>query len=861
MKQKILLSVILAILIYSGISAQSQDYPFRDTRLTFNERVKDLISRLTVEEKISLLTETFYGIPRLGIPKYFHGNEALHGVVRPGPATVFPQAIALAATWNTDLMLKAATVISDEARAKWNGFLQGKNQTAKYSDLLTFWSPDINLARDPRWGRTPETYGEDPYLSARMAVSFVKGLQGDDPKYLKVVSTPKHYTANNEEHNRFECNAEMSTRSLREYYLVPFECAVKEGKAASIMSAYNAVNGVPCTANKLLLTDILRNEWGFNGYVVSDCGAPGLIYSDHKYVASRDSAAAVIMNAGLDLECSGGCDKCFIYRDYLIKAFHKNMVTTAQIDSAASRVLYSRFRLGVFDKDNPYDKIPPSVNGSKEHQQLALETARESIVLLKNQNNILPLMKEKIKSIAIVGPHSADCEFGDYSGTPVNEKVSILDGIKRKTDGKVSINYVPWFDRDEGFVLITKDYLRAENGQPGLDAEYFGNKTLTGTPEKRIDELVNYDPANQPPDPVIPKSPMSIRWTGTLTPKISGVYKIALNSDDGIRLYIDGKKVIDSWVERGNTRDVIELKLTAGQNYKIAIEYFDQGGDAVALLKWLIPNTEKENQNKMELEAAAKSDYVIIAVGINKQVEAEGLDRKTMDLSPEQENLVEEVYKVNKNVIVVLVTGSPISINWITKNIPAVVNSWYSGEQGGNAVADVLFGDYNPAGRLPLTFYKSVDDLLPFDDYYIEKGRTYLYSTKKPLYPFGFGLSYTKFNYSGLKLSSKEMKADGLMKVMVTVKNTGSKDGDEVLQLYLKNLASGQKQPIKALKGFKRIALKKGEAKAVELTLKGEDLRYFDEQKNCFVVAPGKYEVMIGSSSENIKLKQNFDVK
>lgn len=411
-----------------------------------DKRVSNLLSLMTITEKMQLLTEVAPAIPRLGIAKYDHGNEALHGVVRPGKFTVFPQAIALAATWNPDLICQVSSAISDEARARWNELDQGRKQTQKFSDLLAFWSPTVNMARDPRWGRTPETYGEDPYLTSRIGVAFVKGLQGNDPRYLKVVSTPKHFVGNNEEHNRFECKAVMSERALRSYYLPAFKALVTEGGAQAVMTAYNAINGIPCTANKWLITDILRNEWGFNGYVVSDCGAPGFLYQPHNYAPTREDAAAMALKAGLDLECSGYCDECFIYRDYLPKAYEMGKVTESEITSATFRVLRARFKLGLFDDPslNPYTSIPPSVIGNPEHKQLALETARQSIVLLKNANNILPLNLKKIKSIAVFGINAATCEFGDYSGNPINEPVSPLEGIINKAGKNVKIRSLPW---------------------------------------------------------------------------------------------------------------------------------------------------------------------------------------------------------------------------------------------------------------------------------------------------------------------------------------------------------------------------------------------------------------------------------
>lgn len=850
----------MLILLFGAVQAQenSKVLLFRNEKLTIDQRAKDLVSRLSIEEKISLLHATFKGFPRLDIPKYYHGNEALHGIVRPGKFTVFPQAIAFAATWNTDLILSVSSAISTESRARWNELKQGENQKDLYSDLLTFWSPDINLARDPRWGRTPETYGEDPFLSGRMGVAFIKGLQGTDPKYLKAVATPKHYTANNEEHNRFECNAIMSDRSMREYYLAPFEAAIKEGKAESIMSAYNAVNGIPCTANKRLLTGILRTEWGFNGYVVSDCGGPELLVTNHKYARNKTEAAKLALDAGLDLEC--GEDT---YTTFLLDAYNKQMVTETQIDSAAIRVLRARFKLGVYDNPEwvPYNKIPPTMVGCKAHQNLALETAKQSIVLLKNEKNVLPLNKQSIKSVAIVGINAGVCEFGDYSGIPFNTPISILEGIKNKVGKKVKINYVPWTNREEGSELIPANYFHLEKSKrKGLKTEYFSTMDLTGEVKCRVEPIINFDPANQPPDPFIPRSPKSIRWTGVLTPRITGEYTISANSDDGLRLYFNGKCMINQWVDRSNSSNKFKIMLQAGREYKVVMEYYDHAGDAIAQLKWSLPEETKEEIYAKEKKAAKESDYVIAVLGINKSIEREGQDKKDLNLPADQEIFIKELYKANPKTIVVLVTGSPLSINWIEANIPAIVNAWYPGEQGGVAVADVLFGDYNPAGRLPLTFYKSVDDLPPFDDYEIPKGRTYQYINKKPLYPFGFGLSYTKFDYADIHIGQEAYSSKDSVEVNVTITNSGKYNGDEVVQLYVHQEKADYRQPAKQLVAFKRVTIKKGESKAVKLRFAVDQLHHWDEANKCWKVQLGEYKLMLGSSSENILLTHSIKV-
>ncbi|GEM_PF-24697 len=837
--------ICLLLIIPLMVTAQKKEL-YLDEKAPIHDRITDLLSKLTVEEKISLLTATSPGISRLGIPHYYHGNEALHGVVRPGRFTVFPQAIGMASMWNPELHYKIATAISDEARARWNELDGGKLQNMQFSDLLTFWSPTVNMARDPRWGRTPETYGEDPYLSGVLGAEFVKGLQGNDPRYLKVVSTPKHFAANNEEHNRFVCNPQISEKQLREYYFPSFEMTVKEGKAASFMSAYNAINDVPCTANPWLLNKVLREDWGFDGYVVSDCGGPSLLVSAHKYVKTKEAAATLSIKAGLDLEC--GDD---VYRQPLVNAYYQHMVSDEDIDRAAYRVLNARIRLGLFDDPslNPYTKLSPSIVGSQAHKELALESARQSIVLLKNKNNTLPINIQKVKSIAVVGINAGSSEFGDYSGAPVNEPVSILEGIRRRAGNDVKVVYAPWKSAKDGMELIQGD-----NFPEGLQVEYFDNMELKGTPVVRKEEWINFEPANQAPDPFLPKSPLSIRWSGKLRPTVSGRYVFSLMSDEGVRMSLDGKMLIDSWGGHAVQTDTAVVDLVAGQTYDLRTEYWDNRDYAVCRLQWRVPEVAKKARIDMYGEAgnaARTSDMVIAVMGINKSIEREGQDRYDIHLPADQQEFIEEIYKVNPNTVVVLVAGSSLAVNWMDEHLPAIVNAWYPGEQGGTAVAEVLFGDYNPGGRLPLTYYNSLDELPPFDDYDIAKGRTYQYFKGKPLYPFGYGLSYTTFKYSNLQIEDK----GETVTVSFQVKNTGKQDGDEVSQLYVKlPLENG---PMKELKGFQRTHIRKGESVNIKIDVKKENLRYWDEQKEHFIVPAGTYQIMVGSSSADIQLTKD----
>ena len=841
------IKIVLCVytLLFLTIAVKAQEPLYKNEKASVEERVKDLLSRMTADEKIDLLRATSPANERLGIEKYYHGNEALHGVVRPGRFTVFPQAIGLAASWDPDLMLKVSTAISDEARARWNELDQGRLQTNQFSDLLTFWSPTVNMARDPRWGRTPETYGEDPFLAGEMGTAFVRGLQGDDPKYLKVVSTPKHFAANNEEHNRFECDARISEKQLREYYLPAYEALVKRGGAASIMASYNAINGIPSSANPWLLTKVLRDDWGFKGYVVSDCGGPSTLVEDHHYVKQRETAAALCLLSGLDLECGDN-----YYIEPLRKAFELGMVKEEDIDRAAGRVLTARMRLGLFDsgENNPYTKISPDVIGSKEHTDLALQMAREAIVLMKNQRGILPLRKGKVRSVAVVGINAGSCEFGDYSGVPASAPVSILEGIKAIAGKDVRVNYAPWKSAVDGMEIISPVFFPG-----GLKAEYFSGTQLKGEPKVRRDEWINFEPNNQAPDPFLPESPLSIRWSGTLRPEVTGEYELSLTSDDGCRLWLDDNLLIDAWRGHSVRSDKATIRLEAGRNYKIVSEYWNNRDYAVAKLSWKPPVTEKAGRLALYGDAgemARKSDVVIAVMGINKTIEREGKDRDYITLPADQQEFLQELYHVNKNIVLVLVAGSPLSILWEDKNIPAIVNAWYPGEQGGTAVAEVLFGKYNPAGRVPVTYYNSIEDLPPFDDYDITK-RTYKYFEGDVLYPFGYGLSYTSFRYSDLKVEDKGKTVE----VTFTLRNVGKYDGDEVVQVYTRLPEYEGTAPIKELRGFKRVHLKIGQSKSVTVPLRREDLRYWSETHKRFIIPEGLPESMVGASSSDIRLK------
>lgn len=832
---------LLFLFSFMPFTVWAQPYPFQDETLPRRERVMDLLGRLTLEEKSDLMQATSHGIPRLGIPKYFHGNEALHGVVRPGRFTVFPQAIALGATWNPDLVCRVATAISDEARGRWNELEYGRLQNSQFSDLLTFWSPTVNMARDPRWGRTPETYGEDPYLTGRIGAAFVRGLQGDDPRYLKVVSTPKHFAVNNEEHNRFECDAQVSERQLREYYLAPFEACIREGKAAAIMSSYNAINGVPSTANPWLLTKVLRNEWGFRGYVVSDCGAPGLLVQAHHYVKTKEAAATLALKAGLDIEC--GDD---VMGAPLLKAYRQTMISDADIDTAVYRLLDARMRLGLFDDPAhcPYSKISPSVVGCKEHVDLALETSRQSIVLLKN-SGLLPLNTKKIRSIAVVGINADRCEFGDYSGVPVGTPVSILQGIRDKVGDGVKVVHAPWKSAADGLELISAEYF-----PDGLTAHYYGNMQLEGSDKTRQEPWVNYEPSNQPPDPFIPQGSFSVRWRGKLRPVISGRYQFCFTAaGGGERLFINGQKVIDQWWNHPVENGIAEVELEAGKEYDLQADYFYDRDFSMARLQWRVPETQKATRLELYGEAGRavrECDIVVAVMGTNKTIEREGQDRERIDLPADQQEFLHEIQKLNPNIVLVLVAGSQLALNWEDKTLPAIVNAWYPGEQGGRAVADVLFGDYNPSGRLPLTYYSTLDELPPFGDYDLSKGRTYQYFQGHAIYPFGYGLSYTRFSIGRATLNGRHL--------LVPVRNTGRREGTETIQLYLRSL-DDPTAPLKVLQGFTRLTLRPGERQTASFELTDKTFERFDEASGTMRPLPGRYQLLYGTSSADKDLQ------
>jgi beta-glucosidase len=718
---------ILVLLVSFNTFAQtgSSTYLFQDPSISIPKRVDDLVSRMTLEEKILQLQHTSPAIERLSIPAYNWWNEALHGVARNGIATVFPQAVAMAATWNTKLIHQEADVISTEGRAKYYEAIS-KNKHDIYQGL-TFWSPNINIFRDPRWGRGQETYGEDPFLTAQIGTAFVKGLQGNDPKYFKTIATAKHFAVHSgPEPERHMFDAWTSEKDLYETYLPAFEALVKDAKVYSIMGAYNRLYGTPCCASNLLLEKTLRKDWGFTGYVVSDCWAVSDFYNYHKFVPNSEKASALAVKAGTDLACGDEYA-------HLKEAVKKGYISEAEIDISVKRLFTARMKLGLFDPSSlvPYSSIKPTDYDTEENRQLARKVAQESMVLLKNEKSTLPLTK-KYSSVAVIGPYADEVPvlLGNYNGTP-SHPVTILKGIINRA-GKTKVTYAVGVEAPE---KLAKDSL------------------------KRLQQ--------------------------------------------------------------------VQLE-----------------NEAIALAK--------------------KAEVIVFVGGISADLEGEempvkvdgfkGGDRTHLDMPQSQQQLLEKLHALGKPVVLVLTNGSALSVNWAQEHIQAIVECWYPGEEGGNAVADVLFGDYNPAGRLPVTFYKSVNDLPSFDDYSM-KGRTYRYFEGKPLYAFGFGLSYTTFDYSAIILESAKVSNEGTVKLKVLIKNAGKSAGDEVVQVYFKQPESVENRPLQSLVAFQRVSFKKGESKEVSFEIPVSKLRYFDSKLGGYAIAKGNYEFLVGASSDDIRKK------
>jgi beta-glucosidase len=827
---------------------------YKDPQLPIEQRVRDLVSRMTLEERVSQLGHAAAGVPRLGIPEYNWWNEGLHGVARAGTATVFPQAIGLAATFDIPLIHQVAETISTEFRAKYYADLHNDGATDQYHGL-TVWSPNINIFRDPRWGRGQETYGEDPYLTSRVGVAFVTGLQGDDPTYLKTVATPKHFAVHSgPEPTRHSVDVQISRHDLEDTYLPAFRATVMEGKAGSVMCAYNSLNGQPACANNALLEQHLRKDWDFQGYVVSDCGAIADIFNGHHYAQSMAEGSAAATKAGTDLVCGAPQNRNQYEHDGIIQAVREGILPEADLNLAVHRLFTARFRLGMFDPPAmvPYSKITPAENDTEAHRRLALRAAKESLVLLKNKDHFLPL-KRAYKRIAVIGPDadSLDGLEGNYNGTPSNP-VTILAGLRTRfpqsrliyAEGTGLVG--PVAKSVPGAALFTDEARK----QHGLKAEYFSNTRLDGTPAlTRVDKTVDFRWGASGVSSRLAQN-YSVRWTGVLAPATTGDYVLGFSGQDGYRLWVDGNVIVEDWTpHRPATVQTKELHLVQGHGYAIKIEYFQTVRFAEARLVWSIPKTERQ----AALMAARNADLVVMVLGLSARIEGEemnvhaegfaGGDRTSIDLPKQQEELLEEILAIGKPTVLVLLNGSALAVNWADEHASAILEAWYPGEEGGTAVAQALSGDFSPAGRLPVTFYKSIEQLPPFEDYSMAK-RTYRYFEGEPLYPFGYGLSYTTFAYSRPRVDHAAISADEAVTVSVNVSNQGKMAGDEVVQLYLTHTGMPA-PPLRALQSFQRIHLIAGQSKVVSFKLSGRDLSIVDETGRRKIV-PGAVQVWIG---------------
>lgn len=849
------MSALVVLLSFASCSKKQYDYPFRNPDLPVEERIDNLLSLLTTEEKIGQMMNRTPAIERLGIPEYDWWNEALHGVARAGKATVFPQAIGMAATFDDAALFETFDMVSDEARAKYHQY-QKDGEYDRYKGL-TFWTPNINIFRDPRWGRGMETYGEDPYLTERLGVAVVKGLQGNNPDYFKSHACAKHYAVHSgPEWNRHEYNAVATPRDLWETYLPAFEALVKEANVQEVMCAYNRFEGAPCCASDKLLINILRNDWGYDDIIVSDCGAIDDFWQKDKntprHETHSDAASASVdaVRNGTDLECGGS------YRA-LKKALENGDITEADLEVSLRRLFRARIELGMFDPDDrvPFSKIPYEVVESPKHVNQALDMARKSIVLLKNSNNTLPLSKE-LKKIAVVGPNAADSTmlWANYNGFP-SHTVTILEGIRKKVPGAEVIYELGCGHTAPTILKDFSPYIRSGAGE-GYAAEFFNNCDFEGSPvyQGLVKSLHYTTGGNTQFAPNVNLTNFSARFTGELESPVTGDVELEISGNDAYRVLIDGEKVVEMWErEYTNGRKHI-FKAEQGRKYQIVIEYMQRLGSADLNVNFGF----REAVNfKQTADRVKDADVILFVGGISPRLEGEEMpvdaegfrkgDRTNIEIPKVQREMVQALKATGKPVVCVVCTGSALALNWEDQHLDAILNAWYGGQEGGTAVADALFGDYNPAGRLPVTFYKSADQLPDFQDYSM-KGRTYRYMTETPLYPFGYGLSYTTFDYTDVKLSKQELGRDEGVTVTLTIANTGKKDGDEVAQVYIRN-QNDPDAPLKALRAFKRVNIKAGASQTVSLELDKKAFYSFNDDTQAFETRPGKYQILYGGSS------------
>lgn len=843
-------------------SSTSYDFPFQDPSLTVDQRVDDLVSRLTREEKVNQLFNQAPAIQRLGIPAYNWWNEALHGVARAGKATVFTQAIGMAATFNGDLMFDISTIISDEARAKHNHFVQ--NGVHSIYTGLTFWSPNINIFRDPRWGRGQETYGEDPYLTGRMAVNFIKGLQGNDPTYLKTVATAKHYGIHSgPEYTRHSDNFYVNDRDLFETYLPAFKAAVQEGDVQSVMCAYNRFREQPCCGSDLLLQRILREELGFDGYVVTDCGAVTDFYKEtnHNLVDRPAKAWGWSLSAGADLNCE---EAMAFVEDDLDEAFEAGMILEADVDKALKRLFSARFQLGMFDDpaDVPFASIPYDIVGSEEHLSTAEEASRQSLVLMKN-DGVLPLKKGT--KVALIGPNAdnEDVLLGNYNGVPINPSTPLTALRKRLKDEE--LNYAP------GGPLVPRIYghlkpvsagrfFHFKDGelQPGLEAEYFTGDEFSGEPAiVRIDSAVNFEWDVSPISRKLEET-FCVRWNGLFIPEKTGTYIFNGTAD----LTLDGRVILD---QKFGYIDYNEIRLEAGKKYRLQSKFIKRPHwwsnllYPTAKLLWVETETTHDYESEA-LQSARDADVIMFCGGISPRLEGEEMkldidgfahgDRTHIELPANQRSLLKKLHSTGKPVIYINFSGSAIALNWEDEFLSAIVQAFYPGEPTGEALADLLFGEFSPSGKLPITFYRSVEDLPDFSDYQM-KGRTYRYFNGEVLYPFGHGLSYSRFDLQEVSIPISA-RVGNPIELKIKVSNLGDYDGYEVVQLYLTDEESSAPVPLKSLVDIEKIYLNKGESREVRLQISPEQMSLITDASKR-IIEPGRFQLCIAGSNEELK--------
>ena len=861
---RLIVAVLTAcVLIVCAAAAQdTSSFPYMNPKLSPEERAADLVHRMTVEEKVTQLVNQSRAIPRLNVPAYDWYSEALHGVITNG-ITEFPEPIGLAATFDTDAIHRMATAIGIEGRIKHAEAMRDGHSNV--FEGLDFWAPNINIFRDPRWGRGQETYGEDPFLTARIGVAFVTGMQGDDPLYYRVISTPKHYAVHSgPEPTRHTADVKVSKHDELDTYLPAFRATVTEAKAGSVMCAYNSVNGQPACVNEFLLQEQLRNKWGFRGYVVSDCEAIVNIFRDHHFTKTQAEASALAVQRGMDNECIdfAKVNDDHDYKPYL-DAYKQGILKESEIDTALIRLFTARMRLGMFDPPEmvPYAKIDEKELDSPAHRELARVLANESIVLLKNDGT-LPLKRDGTK-IAVVGPLADQTRFllGNYSGSPTHT-VSILEGLKTEFP-QAQITFVPGtqFLRHEGD-LVPASVLTTPEGQPGLTARFsagnvFERKaTLLATLQVSGVDLKTED---VPPE-ASGKYPLVVEWNGFLTANETGDYSIGVNATGSFAMVmIDGKPVAMEYLDNERPQAKVgRVHLEQDKKTAIAVRYgLMKTGPVQAQLIW---SKYDPRPNPQAVAAAKDADVVVAVLGITSDLEGEempvneegfkGGDRTSLNLPKPEEELLEAVGATGKPVVLVLANGSALAVNWAKEHANAILDSWYAGEEGGTAVAETLSGKNNPAGRLPVTFYTGIEQLPPFEDYAM-KGRTYRYFQGQPLYPFGYGLSYTTFSYRGLSFAKNAIGAGDPLAAEVTVTNTGEREGDEVAQLYL-SFPNVPGAPLCALRGFKRMHLKPGQSQRVRFELKDRDLSMVSEAGEP-MIAEGEYSVWIGGGQPNTR--------